>query len=507
MRLRDPVAWLSNAWPFRADDRAKAKPKAAPRRRTSLIESMDFSGLTLEEILRLEPGLLATKLHIVTLRSFRGMVGEEWPRLVERVGMIVDGVMRRYLGPKSLYTRYGEDTFILGFTTLSEEDGRRQAVLVVNELMQRLIGDRFVGAQICLAEVYPEEVLDADGKLDTEAMESRIAAAAPPEAAERETAATGAKADRAEGWSAAEPAASRPEARLVPLEPPPAKADTAPRWVPLSWPPEGEDRPAWAEDLDLSLPDALPDGIEIVFRPVWTARWRAIDAYGCVARRRGPDGRPTTHGLLPKPLRPGQSANLDFALLHTGLTRLAAAIERRQGSLLVVPLRFATLQAPYWTTMARILKAVPDAMRMRYLVLEVYDIPKPAKPDHMLGLSSMLRPLCRDILARTSVAQPRFDLLASLQPAAVGCDLGRTGAHAAVPQALERFAEAAGRQAFYVWGAANRTALAAAVALGARHVSGPALMADLPEPQGRLELPDGPLSASLIRAGAGQAAG
>ena len=497
MRLRSPVEWLSNAWPFRGGEDQRTRRQAEPRRRANMMETMDFSGLTLEEVLSLEPGLLATKLHIVSLRSFREMVGDEWDRLSDRVSMIVDGVMRRFLGPKGLYTRHGDDTFVLGFTTIPEEEGRRQAVLVVNELMHRLIGERFVGAQICLAEVDPDDILDADGNLDMEALDARIAAAEP-------VATIGAPAGPqveenggVSAWVAVELADAKPDQHTDPVDQAGANAAVGPRWVPLVWPPSGDDSPAWAQDLGLNPLDALPEGIEIVFRPTWNARWQAVDVYTCLARQRRPDGRVVEHGLLPRPVRPRQSANLDFALLHHGLTQLTAAVEQRRGCLLIAPLRFATLQAPYWTTVAGILRSVPDAMRMRYLMLEVINIPKAAKSEHMVGLASMLRPLCRDILARTSMAKPSFPLLASLQPAAVGFDLATLGTNDAVPEALETFAESAGRQRFYVWGAVDRAALAASAILGARYINGPALLADCAQPMGRLELPNGLISPGL----------
>ena len=495
MRLRSPVEWLASAWPFRGSDDQRARREAEPRRRASMMETMDFSGLTLEEVLSLEPGLLATKLHIVSLRSFREMVGDEWDRLSDRVNMIVDGVMRRFLGPKGLYTRHGDDTFVLGFTTLPEEEGRRQAVLVVNELMHRLIGERFVGAQICLAEVDPEDILDADGNLDLDALDARIAAAEPVATIPAPEDRPSGSGDSAGVWESTELTADRPHLQCVPIDRADEQTETGPSWVPLIWPPSGDDGPDWAKDLASSPLDALPDGIEIVFRPTWNARWQAIDVYTCLARQCRPDGRIVERGLLPRPVRPRQSANLDFALLHAGLTQLTAAIERRRGCLLIAPLRFATLQAPYWTTVARILRSVPDAMRMRYLMLEVTHIPKAAKPEHMVGLAKMLRPLCRDVLARTGLAEPRFPLLASLQPAAVGCDLATLGAEVAVPEALEAFAECAGRQRFYVWGARDKAALAASSILGARYVNGAALLADCAGPMGRMELPDGLMSA------------
>ena len=507
MRLRSPVEWLSNAWPFRGGDDQRTRRQAEPRRRANLMETMDFSGLTLEEVLSLEPGLLATKLHIVSLRSFREMVGDEWDRLSDRIGMIVDGVMRRFLGPKGLYTRHGDDTFVLGFTTMPEEEGRRQAVLVVNELMHRLIGERFVGAQICLAEVDPDDILDADGNLDVEALDARIAAAKPVDTSPPPESLTSGDGGDAHGWVPADPAVAKPDPSLALIERTDAIVESGPRWVPLVWPPSGEDCPAWAQDLAMGPLDALPDGIEIVFRPTWNARWQAIDVYTCLARRRGADGRVVERRLLQRPVRPRQSANLDFALLHTGLSQLSAAIEQRRGCLLIAPLRFATLQAPYWTTVARILRSVPDAMRMRYLMLEVINVPKAAKSEHMVGLASMLRPLCRDVLVRTDFAEPRFPLLASLQPAAVGCDLATLGATAAVPEALEAFAESAGRQRFYVWGAGNKAALAVATILGARYINGAALLADFAEPMGRIELPNGPMGSERLVAKAESAFG
>ena len=493
MRLRSPVDWLSKAWPFRSGSDQRARRSADQRRRTNIMESMDFSGLTLEEVLSLEPGLLATKLHIVSLRSFREMVGDDWERLSDRVTMIVDGVMRRFLGPKGLYTRHGDDTFVLGFSALPEEEGRRLAVQVVNELMHRLIGERFVGAQICLAELDLEDILDDDGALDLEALDAKIDAAEPV-AVDAVLLPASPQAIDDVNWHALEPDEGPAQTRGAAVGQPDSTAKLGPRWVPLVWPPSVENRPSWAQDLAFSPRDALPDGIEIVFRPTWNTRWQAIDVYASLARRRRRDGRVVERGLLPRPIRPRQSANLDFALLHTGLSQLTVAIEERRGCLLIAPIRFATLQAPYWATIAGILRSVPDAMRMRYLMIEVTHIPKVANAEHMLGLAAMLRPLCRDVLARTDVRTPRFALLASLQPAAVGCDLSTLPADSDIPEALTAFAESAGRQRFYTFGINDRSALAAASILGARYINGEALLGDFPEPRGRIEFDGGIMS-------------
>jgi GGDEF domain-containing protein len=448
------------------------------RPRPSALESLDFSTLTLDEILRLEPGILATRLHVITLRRFKDSIGDEWDRLADKVGMIADGIVRRYLGPKTVCGRHGDDTFILSFTGQSESEGRRQAVVIANELMHRLIGERFVGAQICVAEVAPDDLRGVDGEPDVAALDSVVAEAAPVVT------------DGPRHGESAGIAESPAPVRLSTAGPDRTIEVAGPRWVPLAWPPEDGRYAGETGGRAFDPAEALPPGLGIAFRPTWGARWQAIDAYLCLPRRADADRTVTGAGVLPPRPRPGQAASLDLALLQGALTRLVESIDKRRAAPVIVPLRFATLQAPYWATVATILRSFSDAARLRYLLLEITDVPAAAGPDHMIGLGAMVRPLCRDLLVRSTLADPRTAVIRHCQPIAVGCDIAaHDSADGNIKTLLHRFSEAAGDLRFYVWGAGSRPVVAAAVALGALYVNGSAVMADMTEPAGAMAMP------------------
>jgi|GEM_PF-2138671 len=460
------------------------RPDGTPRQRRgarprpSALESLDFSSLTLDEILRLEPGILATRLHVITLRRFKESIGAEWERLADKVGLIADGIVRRFLGPKTICGRHGDDTFILSFTGQSEAEGRRLAVVIANELMHRLIGERFVGAQICVAEIAPDDLRGADGEPDVAALDTVVAEAEPVIA------------DGPAGRTDAGGPAPEAPMRLLTSARDHAIEVEGPRWVPLLWPPDDGRHAGLGGGRAFDPAEALPPGLGIAYRPTWGARWQAIDAYLCLPRRQHGDRTLTGAAVLPARPRPGQAANLDLALLQGALTGLVEAIDKRRAAPIIVPLRFATLQAPHWTTVAETLRSFSDAARLRYLLLEITDIPAAAGADHMIGLGAMVRPLCRDLLVRTTLADPRVAVLRHCQPIAVGCDIAaHDPARGNIKTLLHQFAEAAGDLRVYVWGAGSRPVVAAAVTLGALYVNGSAVMADVTAPAGAMAMP------------------
>ncbi|MCA8908917.1 MAG: hypothetical protein KDA64_13655, partial [Rhodospirillaceae bacterium] len=128
--------WFAGDEPRAPQDPAPAEHHHEP----SLIESADFSNLTLEEVLRREPGALSVTLHIVTLRAFKEVVAAEWARYARNVELICDGVFRRHLEVRHVYSLHGDDTFILSFADLPEAEATRRAAVIANELMHRLVG-------------------------------------------------------------------------------------------------------------------------------------------------------------------------------------------------------------------------------------------------------------------------------------------------------------------------------------------------------------------------------
>ncbi|NBC32429.1 MAG: hypothetical protein GVY13_07110 [Alphaproteobacteria bacterium] len=497
-KLADPfrvVGRTFGLWSEDGEARDTAAAHGAGHQRTrspSALETLDFSWLTLDEVLRSEPGLLATKLHVITLRQFRESIGEEWDRLADRVGMIADGVVRRFLGPKNFFGRYSDDTFILSFSALSEAEGRRQAVLVANELMHRLIGERFAGAQILVTEVDTEVLLDGEGGLSEALVEEALTEAEPVEMFSQRFG-TGIVHNLVE-IDAGKAKAAADDLTAGTLDPrgpsgPAKKPD--PVWVPLVWPPEVLKRRLPERSLAVKPGETVPDGIDILFRPTWTARWQMVDAYLALPRRRG--GGPPAAGdhALPRDATAGARANLDYALLYAALAELSAAVERGRTATFICPIRFGTLVPPYWATVPDVLRCFSDATRQRHLLIEVTHIPQAATAEHMMGLARMIRPLCRDILVRTDLARPRMEVMSAARPAAIGAAMppGRTMGDAD-NHVISAFIAAAADQRVYIWDIADRGVLQTATADPAvGYANGPALSEDMAESAGPFAVP------------------
>ena len=144
------------------------------------------------------------------------------------------------------------------------------------------------------------------------------------------------------------------------------------------------------------------------------------------------------------------------------------------------------------------------AARLRYLLLEVTHVPRAATNDHMIGLGAMLRPLCRDLLVRTSLIAPRIEVLTACQPTAIGADLVEVEAWPADRQlsVIREFAARAGSQRTYLWGASRDAHLAAAAAAGHALINGLALAPDRAEPGEAVAMPHRTLTGTAGQDGA-----
>ena len=463
--------------------RGSARPRPA-----SLIDSADFSTLTLEEVLRREPGALAVRLHIITLRSFKQIVAEEWDRYARSVELICDGVFRRQLGPRQVYGRYDDDTFLISFAGLPEADGSQRAAVIANELMHRLIGDRFVGAQICVGVVDRDAVVTAEGDLDLGAIDDAVRQAEPVDPTIRADTQDGQTGVAADGWRPipVRPGDPRPGQRLTPI-PTSRAARAEPQWLPLRWPPDGPRRPAFIDALPQAARTAIPDDIALVFRPTYASRWSRVTHYLCLPMRSGSGGRRQLGGAVLAPGCPvGQRAALDFAALYGALGELQVAVESRRGAGVIVPLAFSSLQRPYYGVVADILQSVSDALRLRYLTLELVDVPVVAGTEHLIGAVHSLRPKCRDILVRVSARGSDLDRVRAVGARAVGAVM--PSAPDLANDAMDRLLPALGGGASYWWNVREAAHVPRLCAGGAILINGPFAGADVDKVAGEADV-------------------
>ncbi len=418
---------------------------------------MDFSFLTLEEILKVEPSLLGERLYIITLRQFRESLGDEWSRYAEKVQLIAESVVRRHVGRKCATGREGDDTFILSFASLSKEDGARLAAEIATDFMKHLIGERFSDAPIGVGDIPRDQVVRGDGTVDGRALDRAIS----------ETRAMRLDADGNLVALADDPL----DGFLKPIEPQQRDGavrtiteqrraqpkDSEPQWQPLRWPPLGLMRPEALTIPPIDPEDALPDDIEIGYRAVWS-RGRGMEGtYRALPIRCGKTG---SARVLAGDASEGARANLDLALAFAALELVERGIELRRPLHVLVPVRFASTQPPIGIQLDQVLRYFPDPARARHLMIELVDLPDGLNRETLGAAVARLQGLCRDVLLRANGRVP-LDTLLAARPGAIGWALGgRPEAEACT--LIDAFARSFKGARLYLWGVRGGRILAAA---------------------------------------------
>jgi len=299
-RLTRPLAALGRR--LSPDEEIIEEIEAAARFDDRVVDD-DFS-LTLEQMLAEDAGAFNLKLQIISLVQFREAVGDKWLRLSEKVMLIAEGVIAQHLGPGNASGRLGQDFFVLLFRSVSADEARRRAHLIVRELGGRLLGDQFVAGDEPLAlaaEIDLGDLLDGNGKIDLAAIDDSVAEA-------RGRLVVGAV-ERREDSRLVEPAAAaRDPQRFSAVK---ISAPTESGRDPTDWKPAGAEggasraEPKWGD-----LPDRRPDGEA-------APGWRALPG-----RRPEGEGAPGWRALPDRPRDPG--ADPDWGSLQSGAPRRPA---------------------------------------------------------------------------------------------------------------------------------------------------------------------------------------
>ncbi|MBF0561669.1 MAG: hypothetical protein HQL37_06515 [Alphaproteobacteria bacterium] len=497
--------------------------------------------LAIEGLLKDEAQRRNSKVHIIAVEDFRIALGDKWLRLRGKVALIADGIIQRHIGPGNLSNTIGDDKFILVFRTVPVEEGRRRTILIANELGRRLVGANFTGmetAKVRIAEVAPEELLTESGALDLENL-SRLAAAgeaiepielpaapipgAPPASTpggiasmtnpERKASAKGRP-----GWTDIDHP-STPASTDLAFTPSTERTGPAPTWQaiegvgldtrgdgPQMVEIEGQPRKAplgdWVaitpetshtEPRDYAAPAAPASRrvIDILYRPTWNAQTQAVDIHCCLPiLREGQTVLDSTKALAAIGGATERFDQMVVAAAMAGLTNMAA---KRTKSTLVVPIHFATLHKRTFSSILDVLGGCADAIRLLHLVFEIIDIPEITSAERLAQGAATLNGLCREVILRSPLAWPRFNILGAAHPAAIGVDLDTTPAQerseSKFAATLAEFRAGAGTTPVYLWGVRRRPEVLAAVEVGFAMINGTVLMADQPEPRKTISVP------------------
>lgn len=472
---------------FGADDDAAgnkpAKPAADPDAFAAPVADNELM-LTLGDVLREEKGRFSTKIHVVSLIEFREAVGEKWDRLVEKVMMIADAVIKRHIGG-GRFARQGNDFFLLIFPGMKDDEARSRAISIAQELGRHLLGSQFSGGEQPLAlsaEMLIDDVLLPDGSLDHAAVDRAVAQVRALIAAEAQKNANLRFASETDedqgGWAHLKPGQMRNAAE---------EARRAFKAGPVSI----------VVDTDFEpVPEAQLGRLGALFRPTWMRDGEIVGAFLAQVRRRmdaDEDWQVGACAYLED--QPGFALTVDRMLAHGMADQMAAMEKAGHEGRIIVPISFTSLIAKRRMQITGPYAELPDKMRARRLMIEIFGIPDGVTERQLTDAVSAARALSREVAVRVGLSGALTGMARDCGAAWVGADLAELQ-QAEKPDddglshQLDQL-QAIARRAHlhcYVWGIRRRLVLGRAVMSGFAMANGAALMKEVAAPSAPMAL-------------------
>ena len=146
----------------------------AMRNLQARLNDTDFTFLTFEELIRERAVPDGTQLQILSLRSFKEALDDAWTDVAHTVLLAAENTISLRLRPADICTRESDDTFLFEFASKQPKEARTKVEEITTALMTCLIGDRFAGVRVQLAEIDVQEILSESGELDPEKLDAVI---------------------------------------------------------------------------------------------------------------------------------------------------------------------------------------------------------------------------------------------------------------------------------------------------------------------------------------------
>ena len=434
--------------------------------------SMETVASRLEQMLQRDPSLRA-KLHVISLVEFRDWVGDKWPRLATKVGIIVEQVIRRHAGVGNPFCPDGEDRWIIAFPDLTADEARRRSQAIVEDLGRHLFGDQSGESQRPMAvavEVFVEDAVSEDGELNS----GRVGAAIEENRA---------------------------------FVSPPMVSESINRWKPVERSGQGQrEEPVWevidgpksnkglAFDPDVVAPLPSECRLSLVWRPTWVASGEAISAYGARVIRQDREGDEPMEGCRAYSAEDMKGAlRLDRFVASMAVRDILAAARggdaaANQASV-IVPFSWASLASDQRGSVVVPFSDLTQQIRNTRLVVEIFGVPDGTTTPELESVVSYVHSLCREVLVRTRMAAHRSSLAAEIGVSMVGLDLSELRPDERMDdehllETLGRVQEATARDGIgcYLWSARHRKVVGGVVQSGFDMVNGPGLMKDIGRP-------------------------
>lgn len=381
----------------------------------------DIEQKTLTRALQKIGPKVAGRVKMMDLRKLGEYMAEEWGRHHKAVHAIVRYNLERHLRPEDVYTRYGNDSYLVILARASEEEAQAKCALMARQITSRLLGES--GAQ------YSVEIRTAafteDGRVVFELTPHLDGMAASGETED-------------------------PGPSVPPAEP----------------------RMAVPKDPQR---DDLAD-IEFVFRPLLSVGTNVLSTFLCLPVRKTSTGHfesgyatlldDTDHQLI---------RELDIRTLHKAASEIRRLREVGAHSLVALPIHFETLR--HLEYQERYLEECQRSIGegSSNVIFELIGLQPGISPFQILEATSRLRLHGRQIIARVPISQRDFGGFRDIGLHAVGIDLyGEWRSEEWIIEQVNQFAESAEAHSLktYVHGVRRISLNSALICAGIDYVGG-----------------------------------
>ncbi|MGE4279172.1 MAG: hypothetical protein AB7G62_06255 [Magnetospirillum sp.] len=424
-------------------------------------------------MLKARPDRGVGRVRVVSLADFRQVVGDKWPRLVDKVALIVDRLIRSRLGDDNLYRQMDEETWLMLFPNVGSDQARALTVAVVQDISRHLLGEG------CISGTRP---LALAAHVDAAA----LAEAAPDcllsvlRRAVEQARALFDETGNDIGGTPAEVVDTYPRQH----------AHGQPRQPEAEWEPilrrHAHERPD--EPWKGVGPIPAEARLSLLWRPTWVAKRQAIAAYCArVARVDHPGDAPLEGSMAYPDDDPATAETIDRFVTAASVRDLMRAGSAAGSA--IIPLSWSSLSGEHRAELAFPFADIPAEIRHQRLKVEICRIPDTVTAEQVRGVVEGLRPLCGEVLLRLRLSSPLLRHVDALGTATIGLDLSelRDDQRMAddrlldVLDLLQASAERAGLGC-YVWSARRRKVVGGVVGGGFDMVNGPGLMRDVARP-------------------------
>jgi len=424
---------------------------------------------------------LVGRLNMIGLNKIRERFGSEWTRLAQRAERIACNVIEKHLVPGDIYAKWGEDSFVVVFARLSEQNARIKCYLIANEISRSLLGEE--SSELLEIKTAISRVDRAIDFASLSGLDDLLEAAKPiPPLGPDEALMLVEREDGAEVGSDAE---GTQDAFESPFGAPPELEAISSEYVMIPI-----ERPRRAPKVMTGIRGDVLAGMDFVFRPIWNPTLNVIATYYCMPRVRLSDVEGSSGDAeLAVAGDAEATARLDAATVERVKQEFAEMEAAGRRLIITAPLHFETVSS--MSQRRRVAATIAKIGPMNAcLVIEIVGVPVGIQKLRIIDIVSPMRAHCRGVSLQMPMETIDFSHVAGAGVAAVGAELTHASKGEFIQiQQLNRFQRAAEKAglATFVHGARSLSMVAAALGAGFHFIDGDAVASSVPHADRALE--------------------